>query len=77
MEGSWSKEGFALGVDGRPVTEVGGSGVDGTGDSTPLEGKDITLYRSVTARFLFLSQAGPDIVFAVRECTKHMANPTV
>ena len=51
--------GIDVGSDGRPLTMVGGSG-NQEGDNTLLEGYDITNYRSVTARFLYLSQDRPD-----------------
>ena len=50
-----------VGPDGRYATMVGGSGMGG-GDSKELVGDEATLYRSVTARFLYLSQDRPDTV---------------
>ena len=43
----------------------------------PLEEQKKTEYRGIAARMNYLSQDRPDIMFAVKELTRHMAQPTV
>jgi hypothetical protein len=47
------------------------------GDEEALEGADARSYRSIAARFNFLAQDSPDLMFATKEACRGMANPTV
>ena len=69
-----SVQGFNVGEDGRPLCQTGGSGGEPS-DVAELDDVSTKLYRSVTARFLYLSQDRPEITFAVRECSKKMSAP--
>ena len=42
----------------------------------PMSGSDATRYRAIVARCNFLSIDRPDLMFASKECSRHMSNPT-
>ena len=66
-----------VGEDGRPITCMGGTMSYSYKEDEELGSEDATLYRSVVARFNYLAPDRQDIQFAVRECAKAMAKPTV
>jgi hypothetical protein len=45
------------------------------GEEPVLQGEQATKYRAVCARLNYLSQDRPDIKFAVKEASRHMASP--
>ena len=63
--------------DGRPITEIASKKIVDEGGEEELLGEEATLYRSVVARFNYLSPDRQNIMYAVRECAKGMARPKV
>ena len=61
--------------DGRPITQLASKPLHQEGGEEEMQGEEATLYRSVVARLNYLSPDRQDIVYAVRECAKGMANP--
>ena len=67
-------------VDSRPLAENGvspKSRKDEPGDDVDLDKDDASLFRGVAARFNFLSQDCPDILFGIKPGCRDMANPKV
>ena len=63
--------------DGRPLTYMASKRVKEDNEEEELQADEATLFRSVVARFNYLSPDRQDIMYAVRECAKGMAKPKV
>ena len=61
--------------DERGASTPGVSGAYEEGD-VPLEGEDITRYRSAVARCNYMAADRPDCVFAIKEGCREMSKPT-
>ena len=66
----------AVGSDARFMADVAGWISQGDAD-VELGDEDARVYKSVVARLNYFAPLRPDVLFAVRECAKSMARPTV
>ena len=67
-----------LGLDSVGSKSVNTPGEKSTnnGEEVLLDAGDATLYRAIVARANYLAQDRSDIMFAVKELTRHMSVPT-
>ena len=56
--------------------EAGDTTTTGAGDDDQLVGAEATQFRAISARGNFLAPDRPDIMFAVKECSRRMSAPT-
>ena len=67
-----------LGLNGNGSKSINTPGEKSTngGEEVLLDAGDATLYRAIVARANYLAQDRSDIMFAVKELTRHMSVPT-
>ena len=62
--------------EANPVFTPGHKGLDESSSDVPLDQAEVALYRTVVGKLLYVSEEFPEYMFAVKECSRELREPT-